>query len=186
MTMRTLVIALTMLLTALGAVDARAESGYDAALQSWKDYRDVARWFDDNFTYDHNRLSQMLRQRNAGGAAALRTREPSKTFEIKSGYCTDAAGFAISALNRINPEYKAGYVFIRNGAGNVHHWVAGFHADGKIYVMDYGQGADWRMMRGVHGPYESLSEYQSFLAGLNVRNFSPVEVGWKEFPGQVD
>lgn len=184
--MRKFVLMLFMLPVLFCAAETRAESGYDAALQSWKDYRDVATWFDDNFTYDHNRLSQMLRQRGQGGAAALRTREPSKTFEIKSGYCTDAAGFAIAALNRVNPEYKAGYVFIRNGAGNVHHWVAGFHMDGKTYVMDYGQGSDWRMMRGVHGPYESLGEYQSFLAGLNIRNFSPVEVSWKDFPGQVD
>ncbi|CUW41742.1 conserved protein of unknown function [Magnetospirillum sp. XM-1] len=185
--MNRLLLVLAMVLTAFAGSNAWAQaSAYDSAVQSWKSYREVADWLNTYYTFDHSRLSQMLKQRGQGGAAALRTREPAKTFEIRSGYCTDAAGFAITSLNRINPDYKAGYVFIRNGSGSTHHWVAGFHVDGKIYVMDYGPSSEWKQMRGVHGPYDSLDEYQTFLSALSLRNFSPAEVSWKNFPGEID
>jgi hypothetical protein len=43
--------------------------------------------------------------------------------------------------------------------------------NGKIYVMDYAAGVHWAAMMGVHGPYDSLEEYESFLASLRISHF---------------
>ena len=90
------------------------------------------------------------------------------------------------ALNKINPDYQARYVFIRNRAGPAHHWVTGFNLDGKVMVMDYGASPEWSAMRGVHGPYESLSGYADFLATLRIRGFAVDTVEWRDMPGQED
>lgn len=159
---------------------------YAGQVAQWASYKDVAAWLDDNFVFDKARLDQVQGRVRESGPNGLLARNPASTFALKQGYCTDAASFAIDALNRINPEYKAGWVFIKNGAGPPHHWVAGFQADGKTYIMDYGPGPEWRQMRGVHGPYESLDEYKAFLSGLNLRRFFPERVEWREMPGAQD
>jgi hypothetical protein len=89
------------------------------------------------------------------------TRKAATLFSKHSGYCRDAASLAKDALSRINPEYQAKYVFIKNKFGQPNHWVTGFTANGKLFIMDYGAGPEWRVMIGVHGPYDSLDDYSS-------------------------
>src|SRR5512139_218756 len=132
---------------------------YDVAVSTWKSHEDVAKWLDGNFSFDRGRLQTILGRVRQAGPAGLLARKPSKTYELRSGYCTDSAKLAIDALNKINPNYQARYVFIRNRAGQAHHWVTGFNLDGRVMVMDYGASPEWSAMRGVHGPYESLSGY---------------------------
>jgi len=89
----------------------------------------------------------------------------------KKGVCFDSANFVIDALNRINPEYKARSVFIKNKLGPLiiglllSQWMASY------FIMDYGTSEHWGAMRGIHGPYESLSEYQEFLSSLRIKGF---------------
>lgn len=162
-------------------------SAYEAAIGKWTTYQDVANWLKSNFTFDHSRLSTILFRTRQSGPAGLLARGAAATYNVKSGYCTDAAAFAIQSLNRINPDYQARYVFIKNRYGQPHHWVAGFMVNGKIMVMDYGASPEWGGMNGVHGPYDSLDQYAEFLTSLRIPKFSPEAVEWKNaFPGQQD
>lgn len=159
--------------------------GYEATVSKWTSYEDVAKWLDGNFAFDHSRLNLILKRTQRNGPGGLLARPATETYDTKAGYCTDAANFAIEALNRINPEYKARYIFIKNQHGQPHHWVTGFMQDGKIMVMDYGAGPEWRSMKGVHGPYDSLDQYADFLRSLDIRKFAPELVEWRPvFPGQ--
>lgn len=163
------------------------DNGYEAVISQWKSHEDVARWLDGNFTFDSGRLNTILSRTRSNGASGLLARNPSATYEQKSGYCTDSANFARLALNRINPAYKAQFIFIKNRYGQPHHWVTGFTVNNKIMVMDYGAGPEWKAMKGVHGPYDSLDQYAAFLSSLNIRQFAPELVEWKpNFPGQED
>jgi hypothetical protein len=188
-------VALTMEIATYG-VDLRAQDvgtsvaqgvGYEVAISKWSSYQDVANWLKANFAFDQSRLGNILVRTRQNGPAGLLARGASGTYDMKSGYCTDAAAFAIQSLNRINPDYKARYVFIKNRFGQPHHWVAGFLVDGKIMVMDYGASSEWGSMNGVHGPYDSLDQYAEFLNSLRIPRFSPESVEWKStLPGQQD
>jgi len=182
---RNLLLGAALLLAFIGPSHSQ-DLAYDMAVSKWKSYEDVAQWLDGNFTFDRGRLQTILGRVRQSGPAGLLARKPSKTYELGSGYCTDSAKLAIDALNRINPAYQARYVFIRNQAGPAQHWVAGFHLDGKVMVMDYGASPEWSAMRGVHGPYASLSEYADFLASLRIRGFAVGTVEWRDMPGQED
>lgn len=162
------------------------QDSYDAALRNWKNYQDVGKWLEKNFSFDPARLQLMLGRVRPQGPTGLLARSPAKTFEMKRGYCTDSAKLAIDALNTIDPAYDAQYVFIKNKAGPAQHWVTGFKVDGKIMVMDYGASPEWWRMLGIHGPYESLDQYRDFLASLNVKGFSVDFVEWRKMPGQED
>ena len=163
------------------------DKGYEATVSQWKSYEDVARWLDGNFVFDSGRLNTIINRTRSSGPAGLLARNPGTTYEQKSGYCTDSANFARRALNQINPAYKAQFIFIKNRYGQPHHWVTGFMVNNKIMVMDYGAGPEWKAMKGVHGPYDSLEQYAAFLSSLNIRQFAPELVEWKpNFPGQED
>lgn len=179
------VIASLAVSSVLGLAHAQ-ETPYDQAVQQWKSYQDVANWLDGNFQFDRGRLQTILGRVRQDGQLGLLARKPFKTFESKSGYCTDSAKLAIDALNRINPAYEAKYIFIKNRAGPAQHWVTGFMVDGKVMVMDYGAAPDWSAMRGLHGPYASLKEYGEFLSSLRMRGFAMDFVEWREMPGQED
>lgn len=169
------------------AASVASQGAYEAAISKWSSYQDVANWLKANFAFDHGRLNTILLRTRQNGPAGLLARGASSTYDMKSGYCTDAAAFAIQSLNRINPDYKARYIFIKNRFGQPHHWVAGFQVDGKIMVMDYGASSEWGGMNGVHGPYDSLDQYAEFLNSLRITRFSPESVEWKSiFPGQQD
>jgi hypothetical protein len=47
--------------------------------------------------------------------------------------------------------------------------------------MDYGTSNGWGAMRGIHGPYKYLSEYQDFLSSLKINNFSAAYIQYREF-----
>ena len=163
------------------------ETTYESTVARWTSYNDVADWLRSNFRFDHGRLSSVLQNTRQKGPFGLLARTAEGTFQRKSGYCTDAAAFAIQALNQINPDYKAKYIFINNRFGQPHHWVAGFIVDGKIMVIDYGASTEWGGMNGLHGPYDSLDQYRDFLKSLHLPKLGVDWVEWRsEFPGERD
>jgi hypothetical protein len=144
---------------------------YNATVAKWTSYNDVYNWLEMNFVYDYARKGHRKDPLN-----------PAEMFRLKKGACFDSANFAIETLNRINHEYKARPVFIKNSkGGSSDHWVTAFIMDGKLSIMDYGTSNGWRAMRGIHGPYKSLSEYQEFLSSLTINNFSVAYVQYREF-----
>ncbi|MGD0279154.1 MAG: transglutaminase-like domain-containing protein [Smithella sp.] len=151
-------------------VCAAAPDDYDATVAKWTSYKDVYNWLEKNFVYDYARKGRY-------GKEPL---SPSEMFRIKKGACYDSANFASDALNRINPEYKARPVFIKNKLGPPHHWVTAFTMNSKLYIMDYGTSSSWQAMRGIHGPYKSLNEYQDFLYSLKINNFSVEDVIYRD------
>jgi len=175
-----------LLLTPFNSAMAQ-DASYEETLSKWRTYEDVARWLEGNYVFDPSRLNTVLSRTRSSGPSGLLARSAGGTYEQKSGYCTDAANFARQALNRIDPAYKAQFIFIKNQYGQPHHWVTGFTVKGKIMVMDYGAGPEWGSMKGVHGPYDSLDQYAEFLRSLNIKRFAPELVEWKpRFPGQED
>lgn len=174
-------------LACLFAVNAfAAESKYEAEVAKWKSYEDVSKWLKSNFVFDKNRQAQLQSQLKETGAENVLTRKPETLFENKNGNCRDSAAFAKEALNKINPEYKARYIFIKNKYGPPNHWVTGFNVDNKLYVIDYGAGTHWWAMEGTHGPYESLDDYKTFLASLNLKGFAVEMVKWRDIAGRED
>lgn len=163
------------------------EATYASTVARWNSYNDVAEWLRSNFKFDNGRFNSILLRTRQNGPSGLLARTADGTFQQKSGYCTDAAAFAIQSLNQLNPDYKAKYIFIKNRFGQPHHWVAGFMVDGKIMVIDYGASAEWGSMNGIHGPYDSLNQYADFLNSLRIARFAPESVEWRSvFPGQQD
>jgi hypothetical protein len=45
--------------------------------------------------------------------------------------------------------------------GGTNHYVCSFKKEGKLFIMDY--GTPYKMMVGVHGPFNSLREYKVFF-----------------------
>ncbi len=168
------------------ATSANAGSKYDAEVLTWKTHEDVAKWLKSNFVFDKSRQEQVISQLKQTGPENVLTRKPEALFENRNGYCRDSAGFAKDALNKINPEYKARYIFIKNKYGQPNHWVTGFNVNSKLYVIDYGAGKHWWALEGVHGPYESLDDYKAFLSSLAIKGFAPEIVVWRDIPGQED
>ncbi len=168
------------------AATAMADSKYETEVAKWKTHEDVAKWLKSNFVFDKNRQAQVISQLKATGPENVLTRKPETLFENRNGYCRDSAGFAKDALNRISPEHKARYIFIRNKYGPPNHWATGFNVNNKLYVIDYGAGQHWWALEGVHGPYETLDEYKAFLSSLTVKGFAPELVTWRDIPGQED
>jgi hypothetical protein len=138
---------------------------YEETVAKWTSYKDVANWMSENFQYDY--------QRKLHGWQAY---DPEKTFQYGTGVCQDGANFARDALNRINPDYHARIVYIKNKLGRPHHWVTAFTMNNKLYIMDYAAGSRWASMMGVHGPYDSLTEYEKFLSSLHITGFEVEEV----------
>ena len=143
-------------------------ASYEETVTQWTSYRDVANWMSKNFQYEYGRKVSGWQPRN-----------PEQTFKLRTGMCQDGANFALHALNRINPDYHARIVFIKNRVGPPHHWVTAFTMDGKLYIIDYGAGARWASMMGVHGPYNSLTEYENFLSSLQMSGFKVQDVSFQ-------
>ena len=182
--MRIFVILICMLL--FGATSALANE-YEKAVASWTSHQDVSRWLKENFEFSKSRQKVIQKRLKAQGPSGLLIREPGTLFSTKSGYCADSANFALDALNRISPDHNPRWVFVDNAVkGKANHWVTGFNVDGKLYIMDYGAGHNWGKMNGVHGPYDSLDDYRTFLSSLNIKGFKVKGVRWREMPGAVD
>ncbi len=147
-------------LTACATSAAVRSTTFQDAVSQWTSYKDVADWMRGNFHYAARKTGGMWQPRS-----------PEEIFRSGTGMCQDGSNFARVALNRINPNYKARIVYIENRVGPPHHWVTAFTMDGKIYVIDYAAGAGWASMMGVHGPYDSLKEYESFLSSLRMNHF---------------
>ena len=109
-----------------------AGSKYEEQVATWKTHEDVAKWLRSNFIFDRARQSQVLAELKETGPENVLTRKPDTLFENRNGYCRDAAAFAKDALNRINPDHQARYIFIKNSAGPTNHWVTGYKVDGRI------------------------------------------------------
>jgi hypothetical protein len=165
---------------------ASAES-YEEAVTKWKSHEDVAKWLNSNFNFDKSRQKKISRRLKKHGADGLFARNPATLYEKDHrGYCVDSANFAIKSLNKIDPSYNARWVFIWNKKGPPNHWVAAFDYNGKMYIMDYGTGEKWEAMQGVHGPYDSLEEYEAYLASLSLPNFEVDAVQFRYMPGRED
>lgn len=170
----------------LTAVSQAEEENYVETVSHWTSYEEVGKWLQTNFKFNKDRQKLIQRRLRKNGPQALQVQNPAKTFTKKSGYCADAANFALDALNRINPQYNARLVFIKNKNGPPHHWATGFTVNSKLYIMDYGAGRKWRVMNGIHGPYNSLAEYVDFLASLRIKGFAVATARWREMPGEEE
>ncbi len=145
---------------------------YKSEVSNWKSDKDVAKWMRNNWHFDKNLAKSVVRKIRSEGPGAVTVKSAEEIFETSKGWCKDAANFAKDTLNTINPEYKAGYIFINNKVkGAPNHWVTGFKKEGKLYVMDYGAGSHWKSMMGLHGPYDSIKEYEEYLSNINAKNF---------------
>lgn len=182
-TARRLLLFLTLFFLSATAATA-ADNKYETELLEWKSHEDVASWIKANFVFDKGRQAQAIAQLKASGPQDVLTRKPETLFERRNGYCRDAAGFSRDALNRINADHQARYIFIKNRQGPPNHWVTGFKVSGKLYVIDYGAGKPWAAMEGLHGPYDSLENYKDFLSSLSIKGFAPESVSWRDIPGQ--
>lgn len=161
-------------------------ANFEDTVAAWTSPEDVGAWLKDNFKFDTKRLKIIQKRLRQSGPSGLLVRAPVSTFEHAEGYCADAAYFSLVALNKINPEYNARWIFVKNARGKPNHWVTGFTMDGKLYVMDYGAGPHWKQMIGLHGPYETLDGYADFLASLRIKSFAVGEVKWRQMPGTYD
>ena len=159
---------------------------YEQAVSTWQSHEDVGKWLNRHFSFDKERQNTIQQRLKSEGPSGLLVRAPDKLFENSKGYCGDSANFALTSLNRIDPKYNARWVFVENAKGRPNHWVTAFDHKGKLYIMDYGAGDKWQAMHGVHGPYDSLDEYRSFLASLSVPGFGVGKVAFREMPGKED
>jgi len=180
-------VALYIGLVLLSYNNVSTADSYEAALASWTSHKDVAKWLSNNFSFEKSRQKQISKRLRQQGPDGLLIRKPVNLYENNhNGYCADSANFSIQSLNKINPAYNARWVFIWNKAGRPNHWVAAFDHENKLYIRDYGTGDKWKEMQGIHGPYNSLGEYRSYLASLEIPNFKVGEVRFRDMPGQED
>lgn len=180
----TILVGICMLvISSMGFSD---DGGYGQAVSGWKSYEDVGKWLNQNFSFDKSRQNAIQQRLKSEGPSALLVRAPDKLFKDRKGYCGDSANFALTSLNKIDPKYNARWVFVKNAKGRPNHWVTAFDHNGKLYIMDYGAGDKWQAMQGVHGPYEALDDYRSFLASLSMPGFEVGEVVFRDMPGQED
>jgi len=126
---------------------------YNETVSQWKSYQDLAKWMEQDFTFDAERYKKF-----DGTLPVPRT--PEETFQLKSGIYIDAAEFSKITLNRINPSYKAQTAVILVRPNVFNHYVCAFRKDGRLFVLDY--GTPYKEITGVHGPYNSLDEYKRF------------------------
>jgi len=126
---------------------------YADTIAEWKSYQDVAKWMENDFSFDEERYKKY-----EGTLPVPRTSEA--TFQLKSGIYVDAAYFLKETLIRINPSYNARIAVLIMRPYGFNHYVCTFKAGGKLFIMDY--GTPYREVTGVHGPYGSLEEYKKF------------------------
>ena len=173
----------------LGFTGCKKAKPYPQTVKSWESYKDVANYMQSNFRFDKNRQYEFqkdlkkYKRKNNGNLYDFTISElslkPNETYNRNSGFCGDAETLVKDALNKINPNYKAKTIFIKNQYGPPHHWVTGFYLNNKLYTMDYGAGPHWSQMKGVHGPYNSLDDYAKFLQKIDAKNFKLESLRWR-------
>jgi hypothetical protein len=144
-------------------------TAYDAWVASCKSIQDIEDWFLINFTYD----TDLLNYRESSGSPQG-VQSPAETFNRKKGVCSDASVLVKYALNRINPDYKAEILFLREPRGSVSHYVCVFHMDGKLYVADYGRIAG----KGTTGPWDNLEDYVARYRMARGKKAENYHYGW--------
>jgi hypothetical protein len=154
---------------------------YPQTLKSWKSYKDVENYMQNNFKFNQNRQYEFAKDLKKykrkhpndmyDFTVSELSQTPEETYNKGSGFCGDAETFIKNALNNIDPKYNARTVFINNQYGPPHHWVTAFYINDKLYIMDYGASSHWSDMLGVHGPYNSLDEYANFLKSIDAKGF---------------
>jgi hypothetical protein len=187
--MKKFIYGLIVIVITLGFTGCANTKPYPQTLKSWKSYKDVATYMQNNFRFDTSRQAEFAKdlkiyKRNNSGdmydfTASTLSLKPIETYNRGGGMCSDAETLIKDALNKINPDYNAKTIFISNAEGPPHHWVTGFYVDGKLHVMDYGAGSHWREMMGTHGPYNSLNDYGNFLESINAQGFKLDFVRWR-------
>ncbi|MEA3498121.1 MAG: hypothetical protein U9R16_03580, partial [Campylobacterota bacterium] len=153
-------------------------SGYNSMINNWKSHEDVANWVRDEWKFSNQDARKVANKIRKEGPQIIPAKSAEETYDNPRGWCKDAANFGIESLNKMDPKYKAKYIFIKNRKGPPHHWVTGFQKDGKIYVIDFGAGSHWGDMMGVHGPYDSLDGYRDFLSNIHHGNFELGSLDW--------
>ena len=181
------IIALAIMINFSGCVSNRQP--YPAIVTTWQSYEDVASWMQSHWHFDKSdqqRLIQNIKKMKAGGhdlasmTAVDISLTPEQSYNKGGGHCGDAALLIKDSLNKINPNYKAKIIFIKNVYGPPNHWATGFYVNEKLHVMDYGAGSHWSAMMGTHGPYNSLEDYARFLKSVNAKNFTLEFVRWRD------
>ncbi len=127
--------------------------GYIETVSSWKSYEDLAKWMENEFSFDAERFKKFE-------GTLPPPRSPEETFQLRSGIYVDVAAFAKATLNRINPSYKAQIVVIFMRPYGYNHYVCSFSKEGRVFIMDY--GTPYKALTGIHGPYNSLEDYRKF------------------------
>ena len=173
--MNKLVFALVFIM--FGVTISQADS-YDKTVDSWSSPEDVSTWLKNKWEFSSSDATRVAYKIRTEGPQVIKAKSAEDTFNNPIGWCKDSANFAKETLNKMDEEYKAGYIFIKNKLGPPNHWVTGYRYKGKIYVVDYGAGSHWSDMMGTHGPYDTLEEYEDFLKTINHNNFQLEEVMW--------
>jgi len=172
----------------LGLTGCEKTVPYPKVVKSWKSHTDVANYMQSNFIFDLSRQVEFKRDLKKHKQMAddmynftvsELSKEPIETYNSKSGFCGDSVVLINDALNKINPNYKAKTIFIRNEASPTHHWVTGFYVEDKLYIMDYGAGEKWSDMIGTHGPYNSIDDYGEFLKSVDAKGFKFSSIRWR-------
>lgn len=152
-------------------------------MEQWKSFKDVAKWLDENFEYDKNRLEESERSSRVE-KISVPVKTVEETFQSKKGICMDSVLFTKEVLNRINSSYKAEVVFLKcRPEYKYDHYVCKFELDGKIYIMDYGNSTSNKHMNGIHGPYKSLDGYKEYYEKNNFfkKKVSRIQYGWPSY-----
>jgi len=171
-------------LVSLSCVNASFASDFKTTVETWRSHEEVAAWLKREWRFNDAYAKQMSNTIKTKGPSAAVVKSAEETFISPDGWCKDAASFARDALNAIDTNYEAEYIFIKNKNTKApNHWVTGFRRDGKLYVIDYGAGSHWKSMMGVHGPYNALNEYTDFLGQLDLNNFEVDFVKWMPSEG---
>ena len=147
---------------------------YEDWLSTCKDYKDVAKWMQKNFSYDMTKL------RKVAGTTGQYPVPPEESFKQKTGVCYDASLLIKQSLNTINPEYKAELIFLDNRPYNTNHFVCGFYLRNELWVMDYGTPVP--SMIGTFGPFKDLDDYHknNYLRYHPKVKSGKVDLGWPQ------
>jgi hypothetical protein len=148
-------------------------------MEQWKSYKDVAKWLEENFTYDLERLRECKRRSLIKNSQPVKL--PEETFESKSGICQDSVLLTKEVLNKIDPSYKAEVVWLKCRPEFAYdHYVCKFELDEKIFILDYGNSPSNKHMNGIHGPYKCLDEYKEYYEKNNFlgKKVNHIQYGW--------
>lgn len=151
---------------------------YSAALQLWRDAKDLNDWMGANFAYDGARALQLSETQRQQGLR-LPIHSPDAFFASPMGVCVDLARFGVETLRAIDPRSAPAYLMIEfdpvllSGQSLRRHWLASFRRDGRLYFF-----ADSRRPGTIAGPYADTAAFVADYARYRGR----AVVGFSELP----